>query len=332
MNFLLVLKGMAMGVAETIPGVSGGTIAFITGIYETLLQTVKAFNPELINCLKTEGLKAAWKKINGTFLVSLLAGMLVGIGIGVVVISQLLELYPPAVWAFFFGLIIASIIYIGKQISIWNLKTILALVCGAVFAFGITQLPVGQVNESLWFVFLCGVIAVSALILPGISGSFILLIMGMYGYILHDTLKEGLFKNHDPLALLTLAIFGLGMLLGLATMSRFLTWSLKHHKNITFALLTGFMVGALNKLWPWRIPLKVMDMKDQIVEYTFGMIKDENYSKIISEYSTTPSQFTEASGSPALLPAVVICFALGVFLVLGMDKFSSQKSTTHLKN
>ncbi|MEN8928408.1 MAG: DUF368 domain-containing protein [Flavobacteriales bacterium] len=321
-NILIALKGMAMGMAETVPGVSGGTIAFITGIYEKLLETIKAFKPSLLKTWKRDGIKAVWTEINGTFLVSLLGGMVVGIGIGVVAIEKLIHLYPPVAWAFFFGLIIASIIYIGKQITKWNVPIIGALILGGIIAFGITQLPMGQVNESLWFVFLCGAIAVSALILPGISGSFILLIMGMYSYILHDTLKTGLIENHESGALITMIVFGLGMIIGLVTMARFLTWSLKNHKNITFALLTGFMIGALNKLWPWRVPVNVMDENDNIVEFTKGM----EFDKVITEYSTSPSGYIENVGEPSFLVGVIAFFLVGLILVLGMDYFSKNKS------
>jgi len=248
--------------------------------------------------------------------------MVVGIGIGVIAIEKLIHLYPPVVWAFFFGLIIASIIYIGKQISKWNLPTIVALILGGIVAFGITQIPMGQVNESLWFVFICGAIAVSALILPGISGSFILLIMGMYSYILHDTLKTGLIENHESSALITMIVFGLGMIIGLVTMARFLTWSLQNHKNITFAILTGFMIGALNKLWPWRVPITVMDENDNIVNYSKGV----KFDKVISEYSTTPSGYLENWGEPAFLVGVIVFFFVGIVLVLGMDYFSKNKS------
>jgi putative membrane protein len=328
MNSILIgLKGMAMGIAETIPGVSGGTIAFITGIYEKLLGSIKAFKPSLIKIWKQEGFKAVWKEINGSFLVSLLGGMVIGIGIGLVAVEKLLAEYPPVVWAFFFGLIIASIIYVGKQISKWSLGPILALIVGAAVAFGISLLPIGQVNESLWFVFVCGAIAVSALILPGISGSFILLLMGMYSYILHDTLKESLLTNQELEALITIVVFGLGMIVGLVTMARFLTWSLKEHKNVTLAILTGFMVGALNKIWPWRVPSKVMDINDNVIDFTKGMIHGKNgdYDKVITGYSTSPSGYFENFGQPEYLIPAILFFVLGIVLVLGLDKFSIKK-------
>ena len=320
-SILIVLKGMAMGIAETIPGVSGGTIAFITGVYEKLLESIKAFTPSIIGTWRKEGFKAVWHKINGGFLIALLGGMAVGIGIGLVAVEKLLEDYPPVVWAFFFGLIIASIIYVGKQITKWSLGPIVALIIGIVIAFGITLLPIGQVNESLWFVFICGAIAVSALILPGISGSFILLLMGMYSYLLHDTLKEDLLTNHETGALITMVVFGLGMVIGLVTMARFLSWSLKKHKNITLAILTGFMIGALNKLWPWRIPVKVMDTKDNIVNFTKGM----EYEKVITASSSSPANYLEKFGQPDFLIPVILFFILGIILVLGLDRFSFKK-------
>lgn len=322
-NFLLFLKGASMGVAETIPGVSGGTIAFITGIYGTLLESIKAFKPSLIKTFKNEGIKGVWKEINGNFLFFLLSGMVAGIGIGVVAVEHLLITYPPVVWAFFFGLIIASIIYVGKQITKWNLKPISALIIGIVIAYGITLLPIGEANGSYWFVFLCGAIAVSALILPGISGSFILLIMGMYSYILHDTLKTGIFENHDSSAILTMVVFGLGMILGLVTISRFLSWALKNHSNVTLALLTGFMIGALNKLWPWRTPVKVMDENDNIVNYTKGM----EFDKIITEFSSSPANYLENTGNQSMLIPAIVFFAIGIVLVLGLDFFSKKSAT-----
>jgi len=310
-----------MGIAETIPGVSGGTIAFITGIYDNLLGSIKAFKPSLIKTWKNQGLKAVWNEINGNFLVSLLGGMVIGIGIGIVAVEKLLESYPPVVWAFFFGLIIASIIYVGKQVTKWNLGPIVSLLIGIAIAFGITLLPIGQVNENLGFVFLCGAIAVSALILPGISGSFILLIMGMYSYILHDTLKQDLLTNHESAALVTMVVFGLGMIVGLVTMARFLTWALNKHNNLTLSLLTGFMIGALNKLWPWSIPEKIMTADDQILEFSKGM----EYDKVITSSSVSPSSYLENFGQPDFLLASIFFFILGIVLVLGLDKYSPKK-------
>ncbi len=310
-----------MGIAETIPGVSGGTIAFITGIYEELLESIKAFNPSLIGLLKKEGFGAVWTKIHGNFLVFLLFGMVVGIGIGLVAIEHFLVTYPPVVWAFFFGLIIASVIYIGKQIKNWNVGIIIALIIGAAIAFGITQIPIAKTNESLWFVFVCGALAVSALILPGISGSFILLILGMYSYILHDTFKEGLLSNMEFSAFITMAVFGLGMIIGLATISRFLSWALHKHHNVTLSLLTGFMIGALYKLWPWRVPTIIVNAEDQTVPYTIGVEID----KVIKEVNVLPADYHLQLGEPAFIAAVVVSVIVGFSLVMGLEYMSEKK-------
>ena len=163
--------------------------------------------------------------------------------------------------------------------------------------------------------------SVSALILPGISGSFILLLMGMYSYLLHDTLKEDLLTNHESGALITMVVFGLGMIVGLVTMARFLTWSLKSHKDITLAILTGFMIGALNKLWPWQVPAKVMDANDNVVDFAKGM----EYDKVITATSSSPSNYLENFGQPEFLITAILFFILGIVLVLGLDKFSIKK-------
>lgn len=314
-RIFLALKGAAMGIAETIPGVSGGTIAFITGIYEELLDTIKAFNPSLITTFKNDGLAAVWKAINGSFLLTLIGGMVIGLGIGIVGVEHFLATYPPIVWAFFFGLILASIIYVGKQITTWNAAVIINFIIGAAIAFGVTQLPVGQANGQLWFVFLCGALGVSALILPGISGSFILLILGMYQFILHETFKDGVISNQDPKAILIMAVFGLGMLFGLATFSRVVSYAFKNYKNPTLALLAGFMLGAINKLWPWRIPTKIMNEEGELLNFLPGMDVD----KVIKEVSVLPSKYAETLGEPTFLVPAIASVVIGFALVLVLD-------------
>ena len=313
-----------MGIAETIPGVSGGTIAFISGIYEELLESIKAFNPRLIGIFRNEGLTGVWKSINGSFLITLFGGMILGLGIGIVVIEWMLETYPPVIWAFFFGLIIASIYYVGKQVSNKSLSTVLAFVIGAVVAFSLTQLPVGNPNDNLLFVFISGAIAVSALILPGISGSFILLLMGMYTFILHDTLKNDLIMEHSTSALLIMVVFGLGMILGLASISRFLSWAFKKYKDITLAVLTGFMLGAIMKLWPWRIPEMVLNANDETVPFSKGMEVD----KVILDYASTPANYQEILGQEAYLIGSIAACLLGASLVLFMDFYQSKLQKT----
>jgi len=301
----LALKGMAMGIAEVIPGVSGGTIAFITGIYEKLLNTIKAFHPSLIGTFKKEGVGGVWETINGTFLVTLLIGMATGVIVGVFGVSHLLETYPEMLWAFFFGLIISSAIFIGKQVDGWSVKEILALIIGTAIAYYITVASPAQGNEALWFVFLSGVIAISALILPGISGSFILLLMGMYSFII-PTVKTAL-TTFESESLITVGTFAIGCLVGLMTFSRVLSWTFKNYKNITLALLTGFMLGSLNKLWPWRNVLSTR-INSKGVEVPF------------IEESVLPSNYT---GEPYLV-AVVICMIVGFLSVFLIEKLGTS--------
>jgi putative membrane protein len=249
--FILALKGMAMGIAEVIPGVSGGTIAFITGIYERLINAIKVFlSPAPLQVLRKNGLRAFWIHIDGNFLLGLMTGMAAGVIVGVFGVSLLLESYPVLLWAFFFGLIVASAIYIGRQVDRWSVVEVAGLILGTILAFYITIATPAQGNEALWMVFLSGVIAVSALILPGISGSFMLLLMGMYTLII-PAVKEAL-RTQEPRSLLILLTFAVGCLVGLATFSRLLSWTFRRYRETTLAVLTGFMIGSLNKIWPWR--------------------------------------------------------------------------------
>ncbi len=241
---------MAMGIAEAIPGVSGGTIAFITGIYARLLEAIGGIlGPKVIGALRKEGVAPAWQAADGGFIFQLGIGMILGLGIAVFSITELLEMYPPVVWAFFFGLIIASAVYIGKQITRWDYLTISLLVLGAAFAFWLTTINPLAGSDSPILVFLAGAIAITALILPGISGSFILLLLGMYTVVLGSAraILEG-----DTGGLITLGFFCLGCLVGLAIFSRVITYTFKTFPNQTMALLTGFMIGSLRTLWPWQ--------------------------------------------------------------------------------
>jgi len=307
----LALKGMAMGIAEVIPGVSGGTIAFITGIYEKLLNTIKAFHPALIGTFKKEGIGSVWETINGTFLVTLLIGMATGVVVGVFGVTHLLETYPEMLWAFFFGLIISSAIFIGRQVDTWRIVEVVALVVGTAVAYYITIASPSQPNEALWFVFLSGAIAISALILPGISGSFILLIMGMYSFII-PTVKKAI-TTFDSQSLVIMGVFAAGCLLGLMTFSRVLSWTFKHYKNPTLALLTGFMIGSLNKLWPWRNVLSTR-------------INSKGLEVPFLEQSVLPAAYKGDSQ----IVAVLVCMVLG-FLSIFIIEFLGAKFKANSK-
>ena len=242
--FIISLKGMAMGAADVVPGVSGGTIAFISGIYEELLSSISAVNFATLKQLKTEGIKSAWKTINGNFLIALIIGIFTSILSLAKLISWLLEHKPILVWSFFFGLVLASILYIGKQITKWNSIAIVGLLVGAGLAYYITTLqPLISKNSSPLFLFLAGALAICAMILPGISGAFILVLLGAYKPVL-EAIHNKDFK--------LIAILAFGAVVGLLSFSRVLKWLFNNYKNYTLVVLTGFILGSLNKIWPWK--------------------------------------------------------------------------------
>lgn len=300
-----ILKGAAMGIAEVIPGVSGGTIAFITGIYERLLLCIKAINPSLISTFRNNGVKGVWEAVDGNFIAMLVGGMLVGIVTGIFGVTYLLAEYPTPVWGFFFGLIIASSIYIAKQIPQWNISKWIGLVVGFVIAFGITLIAPAEGSDNLIMIFISGAIAISALILPGISGSFMLLLMGMYTIVV--SAGRSLLEEHDMASLTILVVFALGCLLGLTAFSRVLSWLLAKYKYTTFAVLTGFMLGSLNKIWPWRNITEVMDKESGVVSKLFeskdALSLPADSFKIISEANVLPMAYE--MGDPLTIITII---------------------------
>ena len=250
-------KGIAMGAADVVPGVSGGTIAFISGIYEELIESIDNLNFGVFKTWKQEGFKAAWTKINGSFLLSLFLGIAISIFSLAKAIKWLLTNEPILLWAFFFGLVLASIWFIGKQIKNWNIKLYLAIVVTSILSYFVTIAePFASPDSSVYLLF-CGFIAIIAMILPGVSGAFILLILGAYSTAIDtvNNLREGISTmNMDVLkdALLKFAMLALGAIIGLKVFSKILNWMFKNHKDLTLAILTGFMIGSLNKIWPWK--------------------------------------------------------------------------------
>lgn len=239
----LALKGMAMGAADVVPGVSGGTIAFIVGIYDELINSIKSINAHSIKLLFTGKIAAFWKAINGNFLCSLLLGIGISVFSLAKLITYLLVHEPVLVWSFFFGLVLASTWFVSKDIKEWNWKTIIGFILGALVAYYITVATPAETPTNLLFIFLCGAIAICAMILPGISGSFILVLLGKYFYIMEAI---------NTLDLVILGVFAVGAFLGITSFSRVLSYALKNFRNITLAVLTGFMLGSLNKVWPWK--------------------------------------------------------------------------------
>jgi putative membrane protein len=310
-------KGAAMGMAEVIPGVSGGTIAFITGIYEKLIHTIKEFDHVFIALLAKGDLKGAWKKVDGGFVALLLLGMMAGLVVGVLLISNLLESHPPVVWGFFFGLILASVFYIMRRVGKVDGLVILMVVIGSVAAWYITVLTPAEGSATYLGVFFAGSIAISALILPGVSGSFILLLMGMYTIILGET--RNFIETRDFESLTLLIAFGAGALLGLVIFARFVSWLLKRYKRPVFGLLCGFMIGSLNKIWPWRDPVTFMDEHGNVFEVTAAL--DPSW-RVIKETNRLPGEYL--SGNP-YTELTIVFLILGFALVLGMDLLDRKR-------
>lgn len=291
---LLFLKGVGMGAADVIPGVSGGTIAFISGIYEELLQSIKSVNLTALKLLFSGKLKAFWRHINGTFLFVLISG----IGLSILTLARLmtylLQHHEILVWSTFFGLVGASAFFVAKKIKKWTIWTILASILFTALAYWITDITPTQTPENYGFIFLCGFIAIIAMILPGISGSFILLLLGKYFFIMH-----ALHTLNIPI----LAVFVVGVVLGIITFSHLLTWLLKHYFEITIAILFGFMIGSLNKIWPWK----------KVVE-TF--VDDKGFVQPLVTVNTFPTQ--------QVLPAITLCI-IGALIVILIEYISSKQ-------
>jgi putative membrane protein len=296
--FIISLKGIAMGAADVVPGVSGGTIAFISGIYEELLTSISSINFKTLKLLKAEGVKSFWKSINGNFLISLVLGIGISILSLAKLISWLLEHEPILLWSFFFGLVLASILYIGKQITEWKITTIVILIIAAIFAYWITTLNplISGDSPSTIFLFLSGAIAICAMILPGISGAFILVLLGAYKPIL------AAIDNKD---VKTLAIVGVGAIVGLLTFSRILKWLFNHYKNLTLAILTGFVLGSLNKIWPWK-------------ETLTWRANSHGIQVPLNEQSISPFSF---DGDPQLLFSILLA-VVGFLAILILEKIA----------
>ena len=241
----VAFKGMCMGAADVIPGVSGGTIAFIMGIYAELLDSIKSVNGEALKLLLKGKIGAFWKHINGTFLASLFAGILLSVFSLAKLMKYLLEFHPVPLWSFFFGLILASAVYILKGLDKWSIRNIISLLVGVAIGAFICLASPGQTPDALWFIFLSGAIAICAMILPGISGSFILLLLGKYAFVMEAV---------STLNIPVLVVFAAGACIGIVCFSHILSWLLKKFYMLTIALLSGFMIGSLLKVWPWKVP------------------------------------------------------------------------------
>jgi putative membrane protein len=323
LSFSLILKGAAMGVAEVIPGVSGGTIAFITGIYEELIETIKGLHPSKLSLLFKGDLASFWKAINGNFIITLLFGMLIGIIGGVFLITHLVEHYPEILWGFFFGLILASSVYIYQIMPRKAVVEFVVIVVGLVIAYMITSFSPAEGSTSYPFVFLSGMIAVSALLLPGISGSFILLLMGMYVLIIPEI--KYLITDFNQDSFLLILVFVLGCITGLVLFSRILSYAFKKFKSATFALLCGFMLGSLNKIWPWREATLWVSESGEKFNAPAQFSGDMEELKVLQEIKVWPTQY---EGEPYIF-WTVLAFIVGIVIValLTMNSQPPLKAT-----
>jgi putative membrane protein len=296
---LLAAKGFCMGAADIVPGVSGGTIAFITGIYERLIMAIKSVNARFATSLLRLDVKSALTEVHLRFLAPLLAGLIAAL-MGVSrIMHHLLVNHPVEIWSLFFGLIAASVWVVGRKVDRWNPSAVSALAAGAAAGYLIVGMIPVSTPEEAWFIFLCGAIAICAMILPGVSGAFLLLLLGKYEYV------TGALKNpFDPEGMLTIAVFTAGCAVGIVGFSRLLSYLLSRRHGLTVALLTGFMIGGLRKVWPWK---EVMETR---------VIRGKEY--VLQERNVLPDAF----GSELFAPLALM--AAGLVLVLLLDYVSSR--------
>ncbi|UZE97365.1 DUF368 domain-containing protein [Alkalimarinus alittae] len=300
---LLFFKGAAMGAADIVPGVSGGTIAFITGIYEELINSIQSVSWKTLVTLKQDGISAAWNSINGWFLLTLFSGILFSVFTLAKLISFLLVAYPEVLWSFFFGLVLASVWHVSQQIKVWRWINLLPVLVGVLVAWGASSATPAEVEATTLNLFLSGCLAICAMILPGISGSFILLLLGMYSVIL-DAVKS--------LDVAVLAIFAGGCVVGLLTIANLLAWAFKRFHDYTLLVLTGFMIGALDKVWPWKETI------------SFRMNSHGEQVPLIQS-NVLPATFETLTGQSSQLGWALISVVCGIAIVLLLEKVGRSR-------
>ena len=256
------LKGMAIGLANIIPGVSGGTIALITGIFERLINSIKSFGITSLQLLIKGRFKEFAKKTDLYFLVSLFAGMIVAILLLAKIFDFMFSQYPVYIWSFFFGLILASIYFVGKTVEKWSIAPIITFVIGTTLAVSLTLLTPASENNNFFYLMLCGVVAICSMLLPGLSGSFVLILMGNYQLVAIQAINNKEFGILFPVLI--------GAAAGLVAFSHILSWVFKNFKDQTIAALTGFILGSLGVIWPWKDPIeKLFGDKMKTIGYDY---------------------------------------------------------------
>lgn len=310
--FLITLKGIAMGAADVVPGVSGGTIAFITGIYEELIDTINKIDFNVFKIAKQKGIKYAWQSINGNFLTALFLGITISIISLAKGIKWMLHNEPILLWSFFFGLVLASIFYVGKQIKTFNFNIIITIILSSIASYFLTIAEPFTSPDSPLYLLFCGFVAIIAMILPGVSGAFILLILGAYQTTIDtiNDLAQGLLTKDFNLfkeAFINFLMLATGAVLGLKIFSKILNWLFKNHKDLTLAMLTGFMIGSLNKIWPWK---KVLTWR----------VNSKGLSVPLTEQSILPSNIVGDNQ----LEFALILIAVGFVIILLLEKFGPE--------
>lgn len=296
-----------MGTADVIPGVSGGTVAFISGIYDELLHSIKAIDVEAFRLLLKLQLKSFWTKINGKFLITLFAGIVTSLLSLAKLMTYLLTHHPILIWSFFFGLILVAAPLVLREIKKWSINAIISFVAGIVVAYYITVVTPTESPNSLLFIFFSGALAICAMILPGISGAFILLLIGKYQYMI-----TALIEFNVPIVI----VFVSGCLVGIISFSRILSWVLDNYHSVAVAMLAGFMLGSLNKVWPWR----------EVMEYATNS-KGEQIS--VFDQSIWPGNYFEVTGKDPLLLQAILMMALGVFIVILIERIATRLKLKH---
>jgi len=286
-----------MGIANVIPGVSGGTIALITGIYEDLINSLKSFDAKSLKLITSIDILGFIKHTNLYFLIAVFGGSIVSVFSIASLFKYLFTHYPILIWAFFFGLIISSIYFVGKRISKWNTATIFSLIIGTLVAISLSFMTPASENDNLFFVFICGIIGISGMMLPGLSGSFILILMGNYELLMVTAITE--------LNILLLSVFFLGSAFGLMSFSHILSWVFKHYKNQTLALLTGFILGSLSIIWPWKEVAEsiILKGKEKIIAYNWYFPNELNTETILA----------------------ILLLAVGILSVYALENFAVDK-------
>jgi putative membrane protein len=293
---------MAMGAADVVPGVSGGTIAFITGILDPLLDGIRKINLSLVGVIKQKGIKGAFLHINGPFLLCVFGGILTSIFTLAKLISWLLATHPIPVWSFFFGLILFSVAHMLKQVDKFTVVRVVMFIAGVAFAWAITVLHPIEMQVSYLNFFFCGAIAICAMILPGISGSFILLLLGMYPAVLAAA------KGFD---IVYLACFALGAVAGLLSFSHVLSALLRKFHDATLLFLTGLMLGTLGKIWPWK----------QVISW-----RENSKGELVPlvEQNLSPFQFEQITGESSQMIVAIVCLLIGIGLVWGLERVGNR--------